>query len=80
VGVGVGMGVGAGPYMVMDRFLLADWEALSVTLTVKPYAPSLVGVPVIVPVALLIRPYGQVPATMPQVYGGVPPEAWNWAW
>jgi len=46
----------------------------SVTLTVKENGPALVGVPVIAPVVVLsVRPPGNDPEAIANVYGAVPP-------
>jgi hypothetical protein len=50
----------------------------SVTLAVKVNVPAAVGVPVIVPLAAaIVRPAGNVPELMLQLYGVVPPLAAN---
>jgi hypothetical protein len=50
----------------------------SVTLTVKLNVPAVVGVPEIVPLAAAsVRPAGNVPELMLQLYGVVPPLAAN---
>ena len=51
----------------------------SVTVTVKLYAPLVVGVPEITPVdAAIERPLGNWPADTVQRYGAVPPVALSW--
>jgi hypothetical protein len=61
---------------------LKDWVAVcaagvveSVTFTVKPNVPEEVGVPEIVPLEVKVRPAGNAPALMLQLYGVVPPLA-----
>jgi hypothetical protein len=50
----------------------------SVTLTAKLNVPAVVGVPEIVPLAAaIVRPAGNVPELMLQLYGVVPPLAAN---
>ena len=50
----------------------------SVTCTVKPNVPAVVGVPEIAPVlAAKLNPVGSEPALMLQLYGDVPPVAAN---
>ena len=50
--------------------------ALSVTCTVKPKDPAVVGVPLMMPVpGSKDNPGGSVPDAMDHVYGGVPPVA-----
>jgi len=62
----------AGALIVSDNVVLADTDALSVSLTVKLEDPGAVGVPEMVPAARL-SPAGSAPPVIVQVYGGVPP-------
>jgi hypothetical protein len=57
--------------------LLADAEALSVTIAVKLNAPALVGEPLMTPDELMFTPAGSAPLVMDHVYGAVPPDASN---
>jgi len=52
-------------------------EAASVTRIVKLKAPLLVGMPLITPAALSVRPGGKVPDANDQLYGCVPPVAFS---
>ena len=66
---------GAAP-IVIDSALVADAPKLSVTFSVKPAVPAVVGVPVIAPVlALRLSPTGRGPGDNDHVYGAVPPFA-----
>jgi hypothetical protein len=51
----------------------------STTWTVNVDVPDAVGVPVIAPPELSVRPVGNAPAVTDQVYGNVPPVAANFA-
>lgn len=66
----------AGAFIRIDRAVLAEREALSVTLTVKPDIPAAVGVPEIV-LPERLSPAGSDPLATDQVYGGVPPVAFS---
>ena len=60
--------------MVREKFLLAVAPALSVSKTVKPAVPGVVGVPLSRPLAeLMERPAGRLPLLTLQTKGGVPP-------
>ena len=63
--------------MVRLRFAVAVAGGLceSLTCTVKRWVPWLVGVPVMAPEELKVRPAGKLPEVIDQVYGGTPPEA-----
>jgi hypothetical protein len=50
-------------------------ELLSVTLTLNTYGPLVVGVPEMRPEEERVRPGGNVPDALLQVYGVVPPVA-----
>jgi hypothetical protein len=65
------------PFMLMESGLVAfcTFEEESVTCTVKLDWPELVGVPLIVPPTLKLRPAGNVPEATVHAYGVVPPEA-----
>lgn len=54
---------------------MPDRFAESVTLTVKFEVPDAVGVPLMAPLALRVKPAGSAPALTDHVYGGVPPLA-----
>ena len=55
----------------------AEGKVESVTLAVKLNEPDAVGVPEIVPVAAArVKPAGNAPELMLQLYGVVPPVAW----
>jgi hypothetical protein len=64
-------------FMVMEKGLIAfcTGEEESVTCSVKLDWPGPVGVPLIVPFLLKVRPTGNVPDTVVQEYGAVPPVA-----
>jgi len=66
-----------GPAMAMLKLLVAvtAGEAESVTRTVKVDAAAVVGVPVMLPAALSVRPAGSVPLAIDQLYGEIPPLA-----
>ena len=64
----------AGALISSDSGMLADADALSVTLTVKLTDPAAVGVPEIVP-AERVSPAGSDPLASDHVYGGDPPVA-----
>ena len=66
-----------GPLMVRLRFAVAVAGGVceSLTCTVKLWVPWLVGVPVMAPEELRVRPAGKLPEVIDQVYGGTPPEA-----
>lgn len=67
--------VSAAP-IVNDNVAVAVAPALSVTVTLKLEAPTLVGVPLNKPAELSVNPNGNVPlATVQLTYGGVPPVA-----
>jgi hypothetical protein len=59
----------------MLSFLVAMAEALSLTWTVKVKVPAALREPVMAPLEERLRPPGNAPFTMDQVYGGVPPVA-----
>jgi hypothetical protein len=63
--------------MLMENGLVASCvgEEESVTCTVKLDWPAPVGVPLIVPPLLKLRPAGNVPEVTVHAYGFVPPEA-----
>jgi hypothetical protein len=67
------------PVTVMLRLTVAlcAGELESLTLTVNEEFPTLVGVPVISPPLLRLRPVGKDPDDIDQVRGAVPPEAVN---
>jgi hypothetical protein len=67
-------GVAAG-LIVICRAFEADRFTESVTFAVKSYAPTVVGVPVIAPLAASVRPGGNDPLPMDHAYGGAPPVA-----
>ncbi len=50
---------------------------LSCTFTEKLKEPSRVGVPLIAPLALRLRPCGNAPDSNEKAYGGTPPVACN---
>jgi hypothetical protein len=52
-------------------------EDESATCTVKEEFPACVGIPLIVPLAARVKPVGNVPEVMDQLYGAVPPVAVN---
>jgi hypothetical protein len=56
------------------KFCVADCCGfpLSVTLTENENVPTAVGVPLIVPLALRLKPVGSAPVVTAHVYGGVP--------
>jgi hypothetical protein len=64
----------AGALITIDIAAVAEPEALSVTLTVKPTDPAELGVPDIVAPERL-NPAGSDPFATDQVYGGIPPLA-----
>ncbi len=74
-GVVVAGAVGAVELMLMEYVALADWDALSVTCTVKLEGVVVVGVPEITPELLKESPAGRLPEISVQVYGEVPPVA-----
>src|ERR1039458_4933688 len=57
--------------MVKGQVPVATTPFLSVTLRVK--LPAAVGVPVMEPSALSVKPAGSAPVAMAKVYGAVPP-------
>jgi len=58
------------------RFAVCGVDSLSVAVTVKLLAPTVVGVPLITPVvALRLRPAGRAPAVTAYLYGPMPPAA-----
>lgn len=61
--------------IVICRAAVAVWPAESVTRRVKLEAPAAVGVPEITPSAASVRPAGNVPVAIDQVYGAAPPVA-----
>ena len=63
--------------MVIDNALVAVPLALSATCTVKLLVPAAVGVPLMTPALLKLKPAGSVPELTDQVYGVVPPLAAN---
>ena len=65
-----------GALIAMDRGVLVDADALSVTLTVKLADPAAVGVPEIV-LPARVSPAGSAPVATDQVYGGDPPVAFS---
>ena len=69
--------VGALALMLMESGLVATSIGAeeSVTCTVKLDWPALVGVPLMVPPLLKLRPAGNAPAETVHEYGAVPPEA-----
>jgi hypothetical protein len=69
--------VGAVELMLMENGLVAfcAGEEESVTCTVKLDWPVLVGVPLMVPPLLKLRPAGNAPDVTVHEYGVVPPEA-----
>ena len=64
---------------VMLRFAaaLCAGELESVTFTVNEAVPAVVGVPLICPELLKVRPAGREPELSDQLYGVVPPLAAN---
>jgi hypothetical protein len=68
---------GAPTLMLMESGLLAFCTGVeeSVTCTVKADCPALVGVPLIIPALLKLRPAGNVPDATVHEYGVVPPDA-----
>jgi hypothetical protein len=71
-------GGGAPGRIVMMKLRLAEPPAASVTPTVKPKIPAVVGVPVIFPAELRESPFGRVPETSENWYGAFPFEAVTW--
>jgi hypothetical protein len=64
--------------MAIEMLLVALAPVLSVTLKVIEVGPPvMVGVPKITPSELIVNPTGNVPETIDQVYGIVPPVAVN---
>ena len=63
----------------MDRFCWAVSRLASVTWTVKLLVPAVVGVPEIAPEEDSVRPAGRAPVARAQVYGAIPPVAFNCA-
>jgi hypothetical protein len=61
--------------MVSERVAVA-WRE-SITWTVKVKVLTVVGVPLIVPEGLSVRPSGRAPIVTDHVYGETPPEAVN---
>src|SRR5579862_9698997 len=62
--------------MVMERLPeFAVRPPLSWTVTVKVAVPDAVGVPLMAPLELNVRPAGKAPVASVQVYGAVPPVA-----
>ena len=63
--------------MVMLRVAVAlcAGELLSVTFTVNEDVPAVVGVPLICPELLSVKPVGKEPELSDQLYGVVPPLA-----
>ena len=62
--------------MVTESAVLAEPEALSVTLAIKLEEPAAVGVPEIMPPARL-NPDGSDPLAIDHEYGALPPVAWS---
>ena len=58
--------------ILMDSVAVAVWPELSVTRTVKVKLPIFVGVPLIAPLVLRLRPVGSAPDAIVHVYGVVP--------
>src|SRR5207302_11493365 len=58
-----------------ERLAEAEWEAVSVTWTVKGKEPAEVGLPEMVPAELTVRPAGREPLASDQAQGVVRPEA-----
>jgi len=56
-----------GGLILSDRAMVLETSALSVTRTVKPLGPAVVGVPEIAPFAARLRPEGREPDPMDQV-------------
>ena len=67
--------VKTGGFIVIDNMAVVEFDARSVTRTVKLLDPAEPGVPDIVPPAARLNPAGKDPFTSDQVYGGSPPEA-----
>ena len=67
--------VRGGGSTTMLRTLVALLPPLSATRTVKLEVPTAVGVPVIAPPALSVRPAGSTPAIRDQVFPPLPPAA-----
>lgn len=68
----------AGGFTTSVKLLFALAEPLSFTCAVKVELPAAVGVPLITPEAeSRDNPAGSEPALIDQLYGGVPPEAFN---
>ena len=65
---------GAG-LMVRLKSLVENALSLPVTLTVKVAVPVALGVPVMAPAVLRLKPLGRLPDEIIQVYGVVPPLA-----
>ena len=63
--------------MLKFAVALCAEELESVTFTVNWLVPTVVGVPLICPLALSVNPAGKVPAEIDQLYGAVPPFAVN---
>jgi len=60
---------------VNDAVAVAAGDSESLAWTVKVCVSWFVGVPLIKPDVLSVRPAGRVPEVMDQVYGGTPPVA-----
>jgi hypothetical protein len=72
-------GFGAAAIVRLKAFVAvcAEGKVESVTLAVKLNEPDAVGVPEIVPAATAkVKPAGNAPELMLQLYGVVPPVAW----
>lgn len=65
----------------MEALVVAAWgvgEVESVTVAVKLEVPTVVGVPVMVPVLVFsVNPAGSAPKLMEKLYGVVPPMAFS---
>ena len=64
-----------GGLIVSDSAAVVETVELSVTRTVKLLAPTVPGVPDIVPPAARLNPAGSEPLAMDHAYGGDPPAA-----
>lgn len=53
-------------------------ESVTVTVKLKGLPVAVVGVPLIAPEELRLKPGGKVPPVWAQVYGGIPPDAFSW--
>lgn len=60
---------------VSEKLALLFCAKASVTCTVEAEAPEVVAVPESIPEGLRVSPFGKVPETKFQLYGGVPPVA-----